>query len=313
MAAGIAAGTVAALALSGDYVEFGLVPFGAAAAGFFAVGLDFTSSDAWARCWLAGLGFGVALLAVPLHGYLRDKAGNTWIANLAAAIAAAGMLCTPPDILARGAAVMLPLSVYLCWRMPESMVRFILWCTANVLFRIRIDCAENVPRTGGALLVSNHISYADAVLVGCVTRRRTIHFLMWQPIFDVPVANYFFRVLQAIPIDAVSPKATVRALRAARAKLQAGELVGIFPEGSISRTGEVLDFERGYEKILQDSEAPVIPIRIEGLWGHPLSCKGGAPFQSWQKLYRPRVTVRVGLPIRRPVTPAELRESVVRV
>jgi hypothetical protein len=137
--------------------------------------------------------------------------------------------------------------------------------------------------------------------------------MIWKPIFDIPIANYFFRTMQAIPIDAASPKSTVRAIRAARAQLANGELVGIFPEGEITRTGEIRSFERGFEKILRESGAPVIPIRIDGLYGHPFSCMGGAPFHSWQKLWRPFVTVRVGAPILEPVSPVELREAVVRV
>lgn len=93
------------------------------------------------------------------------------------------------------------------------LVRFVLWCAATLLSRIRVEGAENIPQTGGALLVSNHISYADAVLVGYTTPR-IVRFLMWQPIYEAPLLNYFFRVLRAIPIDAASPKATVRALRA---------------------------------------------------------------------------------------------------
>jgi 1-acyl-sn-glycerol-3-phosphate acyltransferase len=205
---------------------------------------------------------------------------------------------------------MLLASAILTINMPETVVRLILWCVVMTLFRIRLEGRENIPRTGGALLVSNHISYADAVLVGCTTRLRTVHFLMWQPIFDVPAANYFFRVLQAIPIDAASPKSTVRALRAAREQLQRGELVGMFPEGSISRTGEIERFERGFEKILQGTGAPVIPIHIDGLYGHPFSCKRGSPFRSWEKLWRPIVTVRVGAPIRGSLTGVELRQSV---
>src|SRR5579863_5553410 len=105
--------------------------------------------------------------------------------------------------------------------------RFVLWCLATLLFRIRVEGAENIPPTGAALLVSNHISYADAVLVGYTTPR-LVRFLMWQPIFDLPIANYVFRVMRAIPIDAASPKTTLRALRAARTQLTAGELVAIF-------------------------------------------------------------------------------------
>jgi acyl-[acyl-carrier-protein]-phospholipid O-acyltransferase/long-chain-fatty-acid--[acyl-carrier-protein] ligase len=192
------------------------------------------------------------------------------------------------------------------------LVRFILWCGATLLFRIRVEGAGNIPRTGAALLVSNHISYADAVLVGYTTPR-IVRFLMWQPIYKAPLFNYFFRVLHAIPIDALSPKATVRALRAARTELQSGELVAIFPEGFISRDGGIGPFERGFQRILDGTGAPIIPMHVSGLFGHPLSYCGGGPFKSWQKLWRPDVSVRIGPPICHPVTPAELRQIVVNL
>jgi acyl-[acyl-carrier-protein]-phospholipid O-acyltransferase / long-chain-fatty-acid--[acyl-carrier-protein] ligase len=189
------------------------------------------------------------------------------------------------------------------------LIRFVLWCTATLLFRIRVEGAENVPQAGGALLVANHISYADAVLVGYTTPR-VVRFLMWRPIYEAPLANYFFRVLRAIPIDAGSPKATIRALRAAHAEMAGGELVAIFPEGSISRNGDIGPFERGFERILDGVDAPVIPMHISGLYGHPLSCCGGGAFKSWQKLWRPVTTIRIGPPIHNRLSPAQLRQVV---
>jgi len=193
--------------------------------------------------------------------------------------------------------------------MAIHLVRFVLWCAATLLFRIRIEGAENIPDTGGALLVSNHISYADAVLVGYTTPR-IIRFLMWRPIYEAPLLNYFFRVLRAIPIDAAPPKAMVRALRAAHGELISGELVAIFPEGGISQTGDVGPFERGFERILDGTNAPVIPMYVSGLYGHPLSRCGGGPFQSWQKLWRPEATVRIGPPVHERLSPAQLRQIV---
>lgn len=201
-------------------------------------------------------------------------------------------------------------SVYLTIRMREAVFRFVLWGLASVLFRVRMEGQDNIPATGPALLVSNHISYADPVLVGYLTRKRTVHFLMWQPIFDLPVANHLFRALHAIPISGDSPKSTIRALRAARAELAHGELVAIFPEGAISLTGETREFGRGFDKVLQGNDAPVIPIHIHGLYGHPFSYKGGGPFRSWQNLWRPVVTVRVGVPVWGRVSPDELRLAV---
>jgi acyl-[acyl-carrier-protein]-phospholipid O-acyltransferase/long-chain-fatty-acid--[acyl-carrier-protein] ligase len=193
--------------------------------------------------------------------------------------------------------------------MAYRLVRFVLWCAANVLFRIRVEGAEHIPGTGGALLVSNHISYADSVLVGYPTPR-IVRFLMWLPIYEAPLFNYFFRVLHAIPIDNGSPKVAIRALRAARAELLNGELVAIFPEGSISRDGKTGPFERGFERILEGTGAPVIPIHVSGLYGHPLSCSGGGPFKSWQKLWRPTVTVRIGAPVHEELSAARLRQTV---
>jgi acyl-[acyl-carrier-protein]-phospholipid O-acyltransferase/long-chain-fatty-acid--[acyl-carrier-protein] ligase len=325
LAAGVGLGSLAAGALSGNYIELALVPVGSFLMGLFSVELAITTNhDASILC-LFLVGCGAGLYAVPLYAVLQKRASaaekgrilatNNFV-DAVAMIVASGVLSLLPDqrgiVLVLGA-VMLLGSCFIVQRMPECVVRFILWCAASLLFRIRMDGDQNIPRTGSALLVSNHVSYADAVLVGCLTRRRTIHFMIWKPIFDVPVANYFFRTLQAIPIDAASPKSTVRALRAARAQLADGELVGIFPEGEISRTGEIRSFERGFEKILQNSGVPVIPIRIDGLYGHPFSCRGGAPFHSWQKLWRPIVTVRAGAPIRDPISPVELREAVVRL
>ena len=107
------------------------------------------------------------------------------------------------------------------------------------------------------------------MLVGYTTPR-IVRFLMWQPIYNAPAFNYFFRVLRAIPIDAASPKSTVRALRAAHAELAGGELVAIFPEGFISRNGAIGPFERGFERILADGiDAPVIPMHVSGLCSHP--------------------------------------------
>jgi 1-acyl-sn-glycerol-3-phosphate acyltransferase len=189
------------------------------------------------------------------------------------------------------------------------LVRFVLWCSATLLFRIRVEGAGNIPQTGAALLVSNHISYADAVLVGYATPR-IVRFLMWQPIYEAPLFNYFFRVLRAIPINPASPKATARALRGAHAELEGGELVAIFPEGLISRNGDIGPFGRGFERILGGTGAPVIPMHVSGLYGHPLSCRGGGPFNSWQKLWRPEVSIRIGLPLHDHPSPTELRQLV---
>jgi acyl-[acyl-carrier-protein]-phospholipid O-acyltransferase/long-chain-fatty-acid--[acyl-carrier-protein] ligase len=99
-------------------------------------------------------------------------------------------------------------------------------------------------------------------------------------------------------------------LRSAREELLRGNLVAIFPEGEVTRTGGLNPFERGFERIVRDTGAPIIPMHIEGIYGHPLSCKGGALMKSWERVWRPRITVRIGEPIHTPLSPPELRQVV---
>jgi 1-acyl-sn-glycerol-3-phosphate acyltransferase len=148
------------------------------------------------------------------------------------------------------------------------------------------------------------------VLAGYATRR-FIRFLIWKPIYEARAAKPFFDVLMAIPIDNGSPKVAIRALHAANAELKNGKLVGIFPEGQITWDGEVAPFERGYERILRGIDCPIIPIYIEGMWGHPLSRMGGAVFRSRTGWFRRCVTVHVGRPVSANTPPEELRQIVI--
>jgi acyl-[acyl-carrier-protein]-phospholipid O-acyltransferase / long-chain-fatty-acid--[acyl-carrier-protein] ligase len=175
-------------------------------------------------------------------------------------------------------------------------IRLVLWSLANLFFKIRIIGADNIPATGGALLISNHVSYADAILIGCATPR-FIRFLIWQPLYDLKWLKPFCRLLYAIPLPTRSPKESLRALRNARVELEKGGLVCIFPEGEMARTSRMKPFERGVEVIARGLESiPVIPIFLDGLWGHALSRKGGRVFASSLTL-RHKVTVHIGEPI----------------
>jgi acyl-[acyl-carrier-protein]-phospholipid O-acyltransferase/long-chain-fatty-acid--[acyl-carrier-protein] ligase len=201
---------------------------------------------------------------------------------------------------------------YVVSLVPDRSLRFVLWCLLKIFFRVRIYGAERVPREGGALLVSNHVSYADGFLLGLLTPRM-IRFLLWRPFFELPIAHALFRAVHAIPIGIDSPKETIRSLRVARAALEQGHLVGIFPEGGVTRDGEIGPFERGYLHISEKSGKPIIPIRIDGLWGHPLSYKNGGLFRSWQHLWRPVVTIRVGNLLPSSTSPIALRDVILEL
>jgi 1-acyl-sn-glycerol-3-phosphate acyltransferase len=142
---------------------------------------------------------------------------------------------------------------------------------------------------------------------------RIPRFIIWKPIYDIPIAKNIFDVLLAIPIDASSPKPTIRALRTAKEEIEKGTLIALFPEGQITRSGHLEKFERGYERIVADTGVPIIPIHIGGMWGHPLSCKGGALGKSKDKLFRPKVRIRVGRPLPTDATPEELRAAILEL
>lgn len=189
------------------------------------------------------------------------------------------------------------------------LLRFTLWSTLHILFRVRVIGADRLPKTTGALIIANHVSYADAVIIGSLTPR-WIRFLVWKPLYDSSFKPVF-DLLRTTPISQTSPRESLASLAKARQELEAGEIIAIFPEGQITRTGQLGPFKSGFERIVErkgkdELIAPIIPIWMEGLWGHPLSMKGGKLFASWSPVWRPRVTVLIGEPIHHKIAPDEL-------
>ena len=189
------------------------------------------------------------------------------------------------------------------------LLRFTLWSSLHILFRVRVKGAERLPKTTGALIIANHVSYADAVIIGSLTPR-WIRFLVWKPLYDSSFKPVF-DLLRTTPISQTSPRESLASLAKARQELEAGEIIAIFPEGQITRTGQLGPFKSGFERIVErkgkdELIAPIIPIWMEGLWGHPLSLKGGKLFASWSPVWRPRVTVLIGEAIHEKISPEEL-------
>lgn len=328
LALGIGAGSLAAGTVSGDHLELGLAPAGGLLMGIATLGLGLSGTYNSALVWLLLVGFTGGLFVVPLNAWLQEKAptkergrilATNNFANMVGVILASGFLWLLHDLLGLKAAwiiagtgvVMAGSSALVAREIPLATIRFVLRCLAWIMFDVQIEGQEYIPRTGGGLLTANHISYADSIFVGMCTPR-VVRFVIWKPIYDIPVAKQIFDWLLAIPIDASSPKPTIRALRLAKSEIEAGQLVAMFPEGQITRTGELQKFERGFERMAVPG-TPIFPIHIEGLWGHPLSCKGGALLKSWDKVWRPTVRVKVGPPLDGSATPEELREAVERL
>jgi acyl-[acyl-carrier-protein]-phospholipid O-acyltransferase/long-chain-fatty-acid--[acyl-carrier-protein] ligase len=325
LAIGIGAGSVAAGWLSSNRIELGLVPWGAVLLGGCSLLVGSLHSMAAIGVALAGVGFGGGLFIVPLNAYLQDRADaqekgrilatNNFF-NMLGVVLASGVLSLlhdvlhwqPSHILEALGAFTLASTLCVVWLMPLETVRFVLWCTVQLLFRVRIVGAKRLPSKGGAVIVANHVSYADALLIGCATPR-FIRFLMWQPHYEIWWLKPMCNLLRALPIPTGSPKETLRALHRAQAEVEAGRLIGIFSEGGLTRTGHVMAFERGVERIAGKTGAPIIPIYLDGLWGHWLSKKPRASI--WP--LRRAVTVYVGEPITQKITAEELRHRVMEL
>jgi len=182
-------------------------------------------------------------------------------------------------------------------------VRFL----ADCLYRVRVEGLENIP-TGGALVVANHVSWADGVLLGlaCPRHPRMVAFAEY---FENRWFGWFGRLGRIIPIGSTR-KSMVRSIRLVREALREGELVCIFPEGSITRSGELETFRPGFLSMLKGTEIPVVPVYLDGLWGSIFSFKGGKFFWKWPKRWRYPVSIRFGRPIDNPTDVDQVRLAV---
>ncbi|HEV2446782.1 MAG TPA: acyl-[ACP]--phospholipid O-acyltransferase, partial [Candidatus Sulfopaludibacter sp.] len=324
---GIGAGSMLAGRLSGDKVEIGLVPLGSTFIGLFCIAMGLAGHTyAGSLAILALLGISTGLFFVPLNAYLqqRSEAGEKGriiatnnIYNTIGMLLAAGvpwllhdrMHMRPDQIMVVFGGVTLLVTVYIVTVVDDYLIRFLLWMLTHTIFKIRIVGQENVPFRGPALLVSNHMSHVDGFLIGaCV--QRFIRFMVWKPYYQMKALNWFFRKTKAIPVGTGNPRESVEAIRAARQELAAGHVVCIFAEGAISRTGNMLPFKRGLEKIVAGTDVPIIPVHLDRLWGSIFSFEGGKFFWKWPKRIPYRVTVSFGTPMPATATAHEVRSAI---
>jgi 1-acyl-sn-glycerol-3-phosphate acyltransferase len=186
-------------------------------------------------------------------------------------------------------------AIYIYTLLPEFLIRFVVWIAINLLYRIRPAGLQNIPERGPAVLVCNHVSFVDALIIGG-SIRRPVRFVMYYKIFQIPLIRFLFRTARAIPI--ASAKEDADLLQAAfdqiDAELKDGNLVCIFPEGGITHDGEIQTFRPGIEKIIARCAVPVIPIGLDGLWGSWFSRhKGGGLRKIPGRLFA-KVNVRIG-------------------
>jgi acyl-[acyl-carrier-protein]-phospholipid O-acyltransferase/long-chain-fatty-acid--[acyl-carrier-protein] ligase len=327
LAVGIGVGSMLAGRLSGDKVELGLVPLGSLGLGFSCLALSWVSlaHPALVPYALGSVGLCAGLFAVPLNALLQQKAedgskgrivaANNFWSTVAMMISAAALgwmssslHWSPVTIILATGIACFAATAYLMTLLPEFAVRFTLWLITHTFYRIRIEGSQHVPRKGGALLVCNHTSLADGLLVqACI--QRFVRFMVYKPIYEAEPLHWLFKAGSAIPISAKREDA-MAAVEKAKAEVAAGHVVCIFAEGSITRTGNLLKFKRGLERIMEGQTAPIIPIHLDGLWGSIFSFAGGKFSWKWPEHIPYPATVHFGEPMPASSTASEVRAKV---
>jgi 1-acyl-sn-glycerol-3-phosphate acyltransferase len=210
------------------------------------------------------------------------------------------------------ALVNVAVAVYIYSLVPEFTLRFMVWMITHTMYRFRHRDLDRIPEDGPAVLVCNHVSYMDALLIigAC---RRPVRFVIDEPIYRMFLLHFIFRAARAIPIvsQRSNPVGLNSALEAISAALEAGEVVCIFPEGQLTRDGSVNDFKPGIERIIKKNPVPVVPLALKGLWGSFFSHKNGHAMSRLPQRFWSRVELVAGSSVAPAhVTAGDLRDKV---
>ena len=320
---GVGLGALACERLSGRKVEIGLVPFGSIGMTVFAVELWLASRGATPNQTrvmvdLFLLAFFSGLYSVPLYAVIQARAEPTHRARIIAAnnimnalfmIVAALMAkalldagLTLPQLFLVVGLMNAAVAAYIYTLVPEFLMRFLCWLLIHTVYRLEKRGLDNVPEDGAAVVVCNHVSFVDALVI-LAASPRPIRFVMDHNIFKVPVLSFIFRTGKAIPIAPAKEDETLlnRAYDEVAKALEAGDLVGIFPEGRITDTGDMADFRGGVKRIIDRTPVPVVPMALKGLWGSFFSRRGGP---AMTKPFRRGFWSKIGLEVAPCVPPA---------
>ena len=343
---GIGVGSLLCERLSGRKVELGLVPFGSIGLSLFAIDLYFASRGL-APNSLAGVGaflskpahwhisadlvligmFG-GFYIVPLYALIQERSEPAYRSRIIAAnnilnalfmVASAGMAIgllkaglTIPQLFMVTGVMNAVVALFIYLLVPEFLMRFLAWLLIHTFYRVDQEGLENIPEEGACVIVCNHVSFVDAVVIAALVRR-PIRFVMDHRIFATPVISFIFRTMRAIPIASARDDAGMmeRAFEESAKALKAGEILCIFPEGKITDTGELQRFRPGLQRILAQAPVPVIPLALRGLWGSFFSrVTGGKAMRQWRGLFS-RIALVAGAPIApERATPDFLQQTV---
>jgi 1-acyl-sn-glycerol-3-phosphate acyltransferase len=330
---GIGGGSLLCEWLSGKKVEYGLVPIGSIGLSLFGFDLAFAYDVPASGISLSLMEFlkapgGIRVLAdfvligifgglyiVPLFALVQTKSDPEYRSRVIAACNIMNALfmvgaaifggvflgktdLTIPQFFISLTVLNLCVAVYIYTLVPEFTMRCLIWVLTHILYRIKHKNLHYIPEEGAAVIVCNHVSYVDALVIASLCRRPA-RFVTAKEIFDMPVLNFIFRTGNAIPI--ISPKkdpvTCERAFRSIKEALDNGEIVCIFPEGMLTLDGNMGLFKNGIERIIETSPVPVVPSALKGLWGSFFSHKGGTALTTFPRRFFSSIEYEVGKPI----------------
>jgi len=334
LSVGVGLGSVLAGIGSRGRIELGIVPLGAALIVVSAVILSTTESLAtlqssyiWSGIMLCLLGVGGGLFNIPLMAYLQHHSPEETRGSILAGgnfLTFSGMLLVSflfpmmqttlklkPDavFLVTGLAT-IPVALYVVILVPDATLRFVTWMLSLTVYRVRVRGHHNLPERGGALLVANHVSWIDGILL-LLASSRPIRMLVYADYTRIRGLRYLAGLFRVIPIKAEGgPRELLKSLQVAREALIAGDLVCIFAEGGLTRTGQLQPFQRGMMRIVDGTEAPVVPVYLDELWGSIFSFRGGRFFWKRPRQWPFPVSISFGTPLENPDNVNVIRQAV---
>ncbi len=331
-AIGVGLGSLLCERMSGHRIELGLVPFGSIGVSLFAIDLyfaqpiaamesvtslgDFVSRPGSLRVLADILLLGAfgGFYSVPLYALIQQRSDPKQLSRIIAAnnifnavfmvvasllsIAVLGAGFSIPELFIILALLNAIVAIYIYTLLPEFLMRFLAWILVNTIYRVRPRGVENIPDKGPAVVVCNHVSYMDPILLAASVRR-PMRFVMYYKIFQLPLLRFLFQQAKAIPIASAKEdeQLMITAFEKVDAELAAGNIVCIFPEGGITGDGEIQRFRPGIERVIERRPVPVVPVALQNLWGSWFSrCNRGSLRKFPRRLFA-RVPVVIGEPV----------------
>jgi len=331
-AIGVGLGSLLCERMSGHRIELGLVPFGSIGLSLFAIDLYFAQPiAAMASVTTIGefmsrpgslrvladillLGAFGGFYSVPLYALIQQRSERKHLSRIIAAnniinavfmvvasllsIAVLGAGFSIPELFIVLALLNAVVAIYIYTLLPEFLMRFLAWILVNTIYRVRPRGIENIPVKGPAVVVCNHVSYLDPIVL-LASVRRPMRFVMYYRIFQLPLLRFLFQHAKAIPIASAREDEQLmnEAFDKVDAELAAGNIVCIFPEGGITGDGEIQRFRPGIERVIANRPVPVVPVALQNMWGSWFSRSNGGRIRKFPRRLFARVPVIVGDPV----------------